>query len=77
MFGVWRGRGKMTPDLPWFSQWTYVHLVFFYSLLAIITIEWGDLYIHYMKNKERGKQVTGPNLNGLDTNIQWIGLFGP
>ena len=30
-----------------------------------------------MGNRERGKQVTGPNLNGLGPNIQWIGLFGP
>jgi hypothetical protein len=27
----------------------YVHLVFSYSLLAIFTIEWRDLYIGYME----------------------------
>ena len=61
----WR---KMRPNLLWFGQWglsVYVHLVFSYSLLAIITIEWGSLYIDYMRNRERGTQVTGPNLNGL------------
>ena len=54
----------------------YVHLVFSYSLLAIITIEWGSLYIDYMRNRERGTQVTEPKLNGLSPNIQWIRFLG-
>ena len=67
----------MTLDLPWFDQWGLVHLVFSYSFFVIITIKWGDLYIGNMGNGERGTQLTGPNLNGLGPNIQWIRLFGP
>ena len=46
-----------------------MHLVFSYSLLALITIEWGGLYIGYMGNRERGIQIIGYNLNGLGLNI--------
>jgi hypothetical protein len=53
-----------------------VHLVFSYSLLALITIEWEGLYIGYMGNREGGIQIMGHNLNGLGLNIQWIGLLG-
>ena len=67
-----KGR-KMIPDLPWFGQWG---LRFSYSLLALITIEWGGLYIGYMGNRERIIQIIRPNLNGLGLNIQWIGLLG-
>jgi hypothetical protein len=68
---------KMKSDLPWFGNGAYVHLVFSYSLLVIITIEWKGLYIGYMGNRERDTQVTEPKLNGLGPNIQWIRLLGP
>ena len=55
----------------------YVHFVFSYSSLAILTIEWKDLYIGYMGNRERGIQIIRPNLNGLGLKIQWIGLLSP
>ena len=55
----------------------YVHFVFSYSSLAILTIELKDLYIGYMRNREKGIQIIGPNLNGLGLKIQWIGLLSP
>jgi hypothetical protein len=53
-----------------FGQWGLHSLSFSYSFFVLLTIEWGDLYIGYMGNREKGKQVTGPNLNGLSPNIQ-------
>ena len=69
MFKVWRGWGKMTPDLPWFGQWGLRSLSLFLFIIGHHSIEWGGPCIGYIGNRERGKQVTRPNLNELGPNI--------
>ena len=68
----------MTQYLPWFGQWGLCPLSLFLLIICSpFTIEWGDPYIGYMGNRERGIQIIRPNLNGLSLTVQWIGLLGP
>ena len=75
-FGVVREEEEES-DIGFTVVWPIVlhSLSLFLLLLAILSIEWGDLLVGYMRERERDTQVIGPNLNKLG-NIQWVGLLG-